>query len=179
MNEFYDIYDVYNPASYRGGSLFINKFGNFANGTLNILNKTPRSFYWNRKNMTKATFRMMTIVNLNFAIYFIVFCFVLFLQFPRPFDGKLEDYLLNDEHHEINRFNRYNTLLFYNCRDMFNFSLKMSNGTSWGYIIKDNMFDGMVGALQNRTIDFGGSPILTRGDRLPFIDYGIKTWTFK
>lgn len=63
MDEMYEIYDVYNPASYKGGRIVVNYFGNFIENNFNVL-KQSQSFYWSRKNMSKATFRVMTVVNL-------------------------------------------------------------------------------------------------------------------
>ncbi|XP_044264644.1 ionotropic receptor 75a-like [Tribolium madens] len=52
-------------------------------------------------------------------------------------------------------------------------------GTSWGYPLPNGSFDGMVGALGKKLIDFGSSPIFIREDRARFIDYGRNTWSWK
>lgn len=52
-------------------------------------------------------------------------------------------------------------------------------GKSWGYPLPNGSFDGMVGALGNKLIDFGSSPIFVRPDRAKFIDYGRNTWSWK
>lgn len=55
-------------------------------------------------------------------------------------------------------------------------SLNFRQTKSWGYVTESGRFDGLVGDLQNKTVDFGGSPLFFKLDRLPFVDYGRRTW---
>lgn len=46
---------------------------------------------------------------------------------------------------------------------------------SWGYL-RNGSFDGLVGSLQRRDADIGGTAIFYRWDRSKFIDYVTSTW---
>ncbi|CAH1113584.1 unnamed protein product [Psylliodes chrysocephalus] len=50
---------------------------------------------------------------------------------------------------------------------------------SWGYITSDGSFDGLVGALQRKQIDYGSSPLFVRTDRAEVMEYGRRTWTLR
>ena len=50
---------------------------------------------------------------------------------------------------------------------------------SWGYLQPDGNFDGMVGALQNKTIDFGQSPIYVKSERITYVDYCRHSWNIR
>ena len=51
----------------------------------------------------------------------------------------------------------------------------MRRTKSWGYL-KNNTFDGMIGALVRKEIDIGGSPIFFRQERHEAVSYTAKTW---
>lgn len=59
------------------------------------------------------------------------------------------------------------------------FSLDIKVVKSWGYTNPDGTFDGMVGALERKSIDFGSSPLFLRADRAQVIDYGRNTWILR
>ncbi|VEN51411.1 unnamed protein product [Callosobruchus maculatus] len=48
---------------------------------------------------------------------------------------------------------------------------------SWGYLKEDGTFDGLVGELQRKQVDYGSSPLFVRVDRGTVIEYGRKTWS--
>jgi hypothetical protein len=52
-------------------------------------------------------------------------------------------------------------------------------GKSWGYPYPNGSFDGMVGAMECKLIEFGSPPMFVREDRAKKIDYGRNTWSFK
>nr|AST36232.1 putative ionotropic receptor IR64a [Hedya nubiferana] len=72
---------------------------------------------------------------------------------------------------------KYFTLLKY-LREMFNFSFVLQRTNSWGYLTNGS-FDGMVGTLQRREADIGGTPVFIRPDRAKFIHYVTATWSSK
>lgn len=115
---------------------------------------------------------------------------------PVPFEGTLENYLASDDNRDINTFNRFHSRLISFCKDFYNFSynifrkelesvyksfsrLKIDLAKSWGYTNADGTFDGMVGALERKVIDFGSSPLFLREDRARVIDYGRNTWILR
>ncbi|KAJ8943039.1 hypothetical protein NQ318_022583 [Aromia moschata] len=108
-------------------------------------------------------------------IQFRVLCF----QLPVPFEGTLEDYLHNERDREINTFNRFHHKLMSYCQKYYNFTEIISITNSWGYKRSDNTFDGMVGDLERRVIDYGSSSLFARTDRAQVVDYGRRTWIMK
>ncbi|RZC33887.1 glutamate receptor 2-like, partial [Asbolus verrucosus] len=58
-------------------------------------------------------------------------------------------------------------------------SMDITTTKSWGYPTPNGSFDGMVGALQRKAIDFGCSPMFVRADRTKVIDYGRSVWSWK
>lgn len=61
-----------------------------------------------------------------------------------------------------------------------NFSrLNVQRIDSWGYKQHDGHFDGLVGLLERREIDFGSSPLLYKLDRMPVVDYSFGNWILK
>ncbi|CAH0401172.1 unnamed protein product [Chilo suppressalis] len=66
--------------------------------------------------------------------------------------------------------------LLNHIRDMFNFSLDLQRTNSWGYARNYGEFDGIVGTLQRREADIGGSPLFFKIERAKVIDYIVDTW---
>lgn len=65
-------------------------------------------------------------------------------------------------------------------RDLFKFRLFVHRTVTWGYLLNDSVsFDGMIGMLERREIDFGCSPAFFRVERLIAVDYGAQTGTVK
>nr|XP_015837359.1 PREDICTED: glutamate receptor ionotropic, delta-2-like isoform X3 [Tribolium castaneum] len=153
------IFDVYNPASEHGGSLKYTRVGFYSRGR-GYNAQTNEAKYWRRKDMTGVTFKTMVVLLV-------------------PFEGPLEDYLHNDDNRNINTFNRFQNKLLRFCRDYYNYSMIVELGSSWGYPFPNGSFDGMVGAMEKKLIDFGSSPIFVREDRARVIDYGRNTWSWK
>lgn len=54
----------------------------------------------------------------------------------------------------------------------------MSRTISWGYK-HNNTFDGMIGELEKKNVDIGGSPVFFRLERAEVVDYTMPTWTPK
>ncbi|XP_061384054.1 ionotropic receptor 75a-like [Danaus plexippus] len=69
---------------------------------------------------------------------------------------------------------KFYVLLKY-LEDLCKFRYKLERTNSWGYL-RNGSFDGMVGALQRREADIGGTPIFYRPDRARFVDYTTPTW---
>ncbi|XP_044265375.1 uncharacterized protein LOC123011804 [Tribolium madens] len=155
----WSVIDVYNPASKHGGALNFTKIGIY-NKHDGYKIKYTGVKYWNRKNLTGVTFKSMVVL-------------------PVPFKGTLQNYLDSDDNRDVNTFNRFHSRLISFCKDYYNFSLDIEVSRSWGYTKGDGTFDGMVGALENKIIDFGSSPLFLREDRARVIDYGRNTWILR
>ncbi|KAK9883985.1 hypothetical protein WA026_004921 [Henosepilachna vigintioctopunctata] len=153
-----EIYDAYNPSRNHGGDVIIKKIGKFSTKRGYILEKQSDK-YWRRKNMTGLTFKSAVVIPQQNEI--------------------LSLYLESEEHREINSMHRFQSSTIMHCRDYYNFSLHMQRTESWGYIQKDGKFDGLVRLLQERSIDFGGSPLLLKYDRLPFVEYSFGNWILR
>ncbi|CAH1991297.1 unnamed protein product [Acanthoscelides obtectus] len=98
---------------------------------------------------------------------------------PVPFEGSVSNYLQSDKDREINTFNRFHHNLMCHCENYYNFTKVIGVHKSWGYLQKDGTFDGLVGQLQRRQIDYGSSPLFVRVDRGTVIEYGRKTWSLR
>ncbi|CAH1364653.1 unnamed protein product [Tenebrio molitor] len=153
------ITDIYNPASEYGGSLSFTKIGDYSEGRGYNARKKEAT-YWTRKNMTGVTFKTMVVL-------------------LAPFEGTLDEYLHNEDNRNVNTFNRFQHKLLCFCRDYYNFTMETELGKSWGYPYPNGSFDGMVGAMERKLIEFGSSPIFVREDRAKKIDYGRNTWSWK
>lgn len=55
----------------------------------------------------------------------------------------------------------------------------MQRTDSWGYKQQNGHFDGLVGLLERKEVDFGSSPLLYKLDRMPVVDYGFGNWILK
>ncbi|CAH1185813.1 unnamed protein product [Phyllotreta striolata] len=153
------IQDVYNPASTRGGRLKKRIMG-YYNRTdgYNIVEKEFK--YTLRRDMSGVTLRSIIVL-------------------PIDFNETLEDYLNNDSDPHINTFNRFHYSLLRPCVAYYNFTSNVTMEKSWGYLINDTSFDGLVGALERKLVDYGSSPLFVRADRGTVMEYGRRTWTLK
>ncbi|KAJ8924530.1 hypothetical protein NQ315_007328 [Exocentrus adspersus] len=59
------------------------------------------------------------------------------------------------------------------------FRVDLHLSRSWGYKQKDGSFDGLVGALQRKQVDYGSSPLFFRSARMEVLQYGRRTWTLR
>nr|CAH7761474.1 unnamed protein product [Callosobruchus chinensis] len=96
---------------------------------------------------------------------------------PVPFEGSLSSYLQSDKDREINTFNRFHYNLMCQCENYYNFTKTIGMQKSWGYLKEDGTFDGLVGELQRKQVDYGSSPLFVRVDRGTVMEYGRKTWS--
>ncbi|XP_045777707.1 ionotropic receptor 75a-like isoform X1 [Maniola jurtina] len=150
-NLFY-LHEAYNQGFYTKGSFLVTKIGLW-----------DSKLYLNQKKRTNLTGVVLKcvvvvidpIINQTFEHY---------LENTRPEDSKV------DSLHKLKFF----TLIKY-LGSIFNFSYELRRTNSWGYL-RNGSFDGMVGTLQRREADIGGTPIFYRSDRAQFIDYITSTW---
>ncbi|KAK9883987.1 hypothetical protein WA026_004923 [Henosepilachna vigintioctopunctata] len=156
----FDIVDVYNPASQHGGILEYKIIGEYSDMNGYQIQKQDMK-YEPRRNLSGVRFNAAVVL-------------------PIDIDFPVSEYLNYDGDRVVNAFNRFHARLMLYCRDYFNFTItRIDVLKSWGYLQKNNSFDGLVGALERNEIDFGLSPLLVRPDRLDRIDYGFGTWIFR
>nr|WJJ63355.1 ionotropic receptor 64a [Pachyrhinus yasumatsui] len=159
MSKEFIIDDVYNPAYQRGGELKASEVGYYSKKQGYHADELQNK-YVARRNLTGVVFRSIVVL-------------------PRPFNGTLQDYLLNERDIKINTFNRFHSRLMHYCQEYYNFRLDIKVSKSWGYLQPDGNFDGLVGELERHKIDFGMSPIFVKRDRAKVITYGRKTWNLR
>lgn len=143
--------DVYNPAFNHHGVLKTTAIKTLTSKFL--INK-----YWRRKNMTGVKFTT-AVVN--------------------PSNIPTEKYLLNEQNRKENSMHRFQSVTIRNCKEMYNFSLKTLRTNSWGYLTPSGYFDGLVGLLEQKKVDFGSSPLIYKLDRMPVVDYSYGNWILK
>nr|CAI5819932.1 unnamed protein product [Callosobruchus analis] len=141
----YVIEEVYNPAEGKGGHLNRRVLGTF-NVSHGYKAREKRCKYWVRRNMTGVLLKTTVVL-------------------PVPFEGSLSNYLQSDKDREINTFNRFHYNLMCQCENYYNFTKTIGMQKSWGYLKKDGTFDGLVGQLQRKQVDYGSSPLFVRVDR--------------
>ncbi|KAJ8943035.1 hypothetical protein NQ318_022579, partial [Aromia moschata] len=99
-NGTYTIVDVYNPAFEHGGKLIKKEIG-YYNRNDGYIVKIRGNKYWERRNMTGATFKSAVVI-------------------PH-LDKPLKEYLSNDGNRRINSMHRFQTACVNHCKDFFNF----------------------------------------------------------
>ncbi|XP_008196049.3 ionotropic receptor 75a [Tribolium castaneum] len=92
---------------------------------------------------------------------------------------KLNDYLTSDKNRQLHSMHRFQSVTVNYCREMYNFSLEIQRTNSWGYLTPNGHFDGLVGLLERRLVDFGSSPLIYKLDRMPVIDYSYGNWVLR
>ncbi|XP_072397594.1 ionotropic receptor 75a-like [Diabrotica undecimpunctata] len=159
----YKLEDMYNPASMKGGQLKRRNIG-FYNSTVGGFKKDQEYKYWLRRNLTGITLKSMLVAPFNF-------------------EGPLEEYFQNKSVNvldlKIKNFNKFQYQILGYCADYYNYTKKDILVKTWGYLRPDGTFDGMVGALSSREIDYGNSPLILRADRAKFVQYGGLTWMLR
>ncbi|XP_044744950.1 glutamate receptor ionotropic, delta-1-like isoform X3 [Coccinella septempunctata] len=155
-----NIMNVYNPGFYNGGEFRKKIIGKY--NDKNGFQLIPIGLkYTNRRNMSEVKLRATITLPVNFSL-------------------PLSEYLVYDAQREINTFNRFHCKLIFFCQDYYNFSMENIQVTeSWGYLLPNNSFDGLVGQLERNQTDISLSCLFFRSDRLEKIDFGTRTWIMK
>nr|UVB79162.1 ionotropic receptor 64a [Heortia vitessoides] len=145
----YELYEVYH-IDYSKGTFSIREIGNW-NSTLHMTNV-------GRRDVSGLIIKFTVVVT------------------EKIVNETLKQYLSRPRNYKIDSLHK---LKFYELinyiRDLYNFSYELQRTNSWGYL-RNGSFDGVVGALQFKLADVGGSPLFLRGDRAQLIDYIAETW---
>ncbi|XP_047523024.1 glutamate receptor ionotropic, kainate glr-3-like isoform X1 [Pieris napi] len=146
----YKIYDLYNKRYNLKDNFILSEIG-YWDGNLFLLTKRNKQ---------------LTGVRLQITVVY-----------PDPIRNVTFNHFLNlhkrsqiDSLHKLKFF----TLIMY-LRDMYNFTYNLQRTASWGYL-RNGSFDGLVGALQRKESDIGGTSVFFRKDRCEVIDYVAETW---
>ncbi|CAH2242305.1 jg25219 [Pararge aegeria aegeria] len=148
----FELHEVYNKGFYTKGSFVVNHVGHWDS---KLYLKKKKRYDLMGVVLKCVVVVVDPIINQTFEHY---------LEQTRPEDS------IVDSLHKLKFF----TLVKY-LANIFNFSYELRRTNSWGYL-RNGSFDGMVGSLQRREADIGGTPIFYRSDRAKFIDYITPTW---
>lgn len=157
------IYDLWNPGRSQGGVLKMDLIGMYKESTKMFVELDPFSAAVQRRtNLSELHLQCAIVVT-------------------SPFNGTLESYITNNYNPNFDTVHRLNFRTINLVQDYFNFKLHVKRTHSWGYIqnASTTTFDGMVGMVQRREVDFGCSPAWFRTERLQVVDYGSQTWAIR
>ncbi|KAJ3637570.1 hypothetical protein MTP99_001018 [Tenebrio molitor] len=152
------VFDAYNPASNHQGQFRTTHLGHY-NRKNGFKIRTRSNKYWTRKNMTGVQFKSAVVA-------------------PDP-HVKLTDYLASEDNRQLNSMHRFQSVTANYCKEMYNFTLHVQRTNSWGYLTPNGHFDGLVGLLERRLVDFGSSPLIYKLDRMPVVDYSYGNWILR
>ncbi|XP_011296663.1 glutamate receptor-like [Fopius arisanus] len=149
------LYDVYNPSYRHGGNLNVTLMGywNVENG-LNI--QLTQYKYKRRGNLYGLG------LNASIAI-------------DHPTVPDYETYIHNPINPHYDTMHRYNFALTRQLRDYYNFTMNLSRGTTWGYLINGS-FNGIIGDMIKGIVDFGATPFQFKPERIDVIEYTVQGW---
>ncbi|XP_011296660.1 glutamate [NMDA] receptor subunit 1-like [Fopius arisanus] len=154
----FQLYDIYNPSYRHGGSVVITDKGRW----------TPRNGLHDKLIQYKYTRRtdlQQTCLNFSVVLY----------------DPPLPDfmtYLSTYMSIEKDTLTRAHYPVAMYLQDMYNFSMKIHQATSWGYPVNGS-FDGIIGDIISGVIDMSLTPFVFHTGRMDFIEYIAETWKFE
>ncbi|XP_068895605.1 ionotropic receptor 75a-like [Tenebrio molitor] len=152
------VFDAYNPASNHQGQFRTTHLGHY-NRKNGFKIQTQSNKFWTRKNMTGVQFKSAVVAPDHHV--------------------KLTDYLASEDNRQLNSMHRFQSVTVNYCKEMYNFTLHVQRTNSWGYLTPNGHFDGLVGLLERRLVDFGSSPLIYKLDRMPVVDYSYGNWILR
>lgn len=159
------IYDVWNPGRIQGGTLKMDLIGIYKSNATNGI------------QYHKVDDRIMVQRRLDLSELQLHCAIVI----TSPFNDTLESYITHNYDPYLDTVHRLNFRTIGLVQDYLNFKLNVKRVKSWGYLqnASSTTFDGMVGMVQRREVDFGCSPAWFRVERLEVVDYGAQTWSIR
>lgn len=159
------IYDVWNPGRIQGGTLKMDLIGIYKSNATNGI------------KYHKVDDRIMVQRRLDLSELQLHCAIVI----TSPFNDTLEGYITHNYDPYLDTVHRLNFRTIGLVQDYLNFKLNVKRVKSWGYLqnASSTTFDGMVGMVQRREVDFGCSPAWFRVERLEVVDYGAQTWSIR
>ncbi|XP_015118011.1 ionotropic receptor 75a [Diachasma alloeum] len=151
----FQLYDIYNP-SYRHG------------GSVNVIDKgqwTPNNGLHDQLSQYKYTRRAdLQQLCLNFSV-------VLYYPALPDFMTYLSTYM----NIKMDTMTRAHYPVAMYLQDMYNFSMKIHQATTWGYLVNGS-FNGLIGDIISGFIDMSLTPFEFHQSRMDFVEYAVETW---
>ncbi|XP_043471778.1 ionotropic receptor 75a-like isoform X1 [Leptopilina heterotoma] len=152
------LYDVYNPSFRHGGKLNVTFMGTWqSHDGLKI--DFDQYKYERRRNLNG--------LQLNFSIFL--------SQEPKP---DLMTYLSVPENTHLDSMHRYHFNLIRQLKDMYNFSIHLTQGTNWGYLV-NGTYTGIMGDMAKGIVDIGATPFMFLKDRLDICEFTVQSYVAK
>ncbi|THK33133.1 ionotropic receptor 75a [Diachasma alloeum] len=151
----YTLYDVYNPSYRHGGELNVTRMGSWS--VKNGLNIELTEYKYRRRGNLYG-------LGLNASIVV-----------DHPAVPDYETYIHNPINPHYDTMHRYNFALTRQLRDYYNFTMNLSRGTTWGYLINGS-FNGIIGDMIKGIVDFGATPFQFKPERIDVIEYTVQGW---
>uniref|UniRef100_A0A0C9QP64 GLRK_5 protein n=1 Tax=Fopius arisanus TaxID=64838 RepID=A0A0C9QP64_9HYME len=152
------LYDVYNPSYRHNGAYNITYKGQwiFKIGLNDVLTQY--------KYKRRGNFQLLP---LNFSI--------VLTNPPKP---DFETYITTPINRQLDTMSRYHYSLVLLLRDIFNFTIKLHNATTWGYLSKGS-FNGLLGDMADKLIDISATPFQYKNERFDVAEFTVETLLVK
>ncbi|XP_063982332.1 ionotropic receptor 75a-like isoform X2 [Diachasmimorpha longicaudata] len=151
----FQLYDIYNPSYRHGGSVNVVDKGQWTPND-GLQNKLSEYKYIRRADLQQLC--------LNFSVV---------LYYPPLPD--LMTYLSTYMHIKMDTMTRAHYPVAMYLQDMYNFSIKIHQATTWGYLVNGS-FNGLIGDIISGFIDMSLTPFEFHGIRMDFVEYAVETW---
>ncbi|XP_046753140.1 uncharacterized protein LOC124416256 [Diprion similis] len=152
----FELYDVYNPSYRHGGDLNVTYMGkwNIQQGlTVNLTQY---------KYQRRGDLRGLSL-NVSIAI----------THTPAPDFMTYISYPIN---RHLDTMHRFNYALVCQLRDSYNFKMNLMRATSWGYLLDNGSFNGMLGDMIAGRVDIGATPLQFKEERIDVAEFTVQTW---
>ncbi|THK33137.1 ionotropic receptor 75a [Diachasma alloeum] len=157
-DDVFKLYEIYNPSYRHGGAVRIITKGEWIPGTGLIRVQYSLSEY---KYKRRADLQGLS---LNFSLTLA----------NRPLPDLLT-YLSSPTNRELDPMTRSQYPLALYLQDMYNFSMKLHQATTFGYLVNGS-YNGIIGDIISGFIDMSITPFEFHVPRLKVIDYAVVTW---
>ncbi|XP_043277728.1 uncharacterized protein [Venturia canescens] len=159
QNESYEFYDVYNPSFKHGAKLNVTFMGtwNPERGLSIVLNQYK---YLRRGNLYGLT------LNSSVAL-------------DHSPENDFMTYLSTPTDPGFDTMHRFNYGLLVQLLDYYNFKLDIKRGSTWGYLLPNGSYSGILGDMAKGLVDISVTPFQYKIDRLDVVEYTVQTWIAK
>ncbi|KAK0177987.1 hypothetical protein PV328_001976 [Microctonus aethiopoides] len=154
-NVSYTLYDIYNPSYRHGGKLNVTYMGHWSVKD-GIKIELTQYKYKRRGNLHGLVLNASIVID-------------------HPPVPDYITYIHNPINPHLDTMHRYNYALTLQLRDYYNFTMNLSRGKTWGYLV-NGTFNGILGDMVKGIIDFGATPFQYKPERLDVCEYTVQTW---
>ncbi|XP_051154137.1 glutamate receptor-like [Leptopilina boulardi] len=78
----------------------------------------------------------------------------------------------------LDSMHRYHFNLIRQLKDMFNFTIHLTQGTNWGYLV-NGTYTGIMGDMAKGIVDIGATPFMFIKDRLDICEFTVQSYVAK